>query len=428
MIIPILISSFLATAPSNTPQINPQLLQQRWPAKWITHPTASTKNYGVFHFRKRFTLAGKPEQFLIHVSADNRYRLFVNGQFVCHGPARGDLAHWRFESIDIAPYLQAGENVLAAVVWNFGEFIPWAQMTHETAFILQGNTGAEAIVNTNKDWKVLQNAAYAPLPVDWRTMHTFIVVGPGDLVEAAQYPWGWETNNFDDGAWLTVRELSTGTPREMRDGGSHWMLTPRTIPFMEETLQRLPKIARANGLQAHVNVMAVLVDLVPAEQQKAFVERVLAEQNLSQCTFYYRFYLHQAMKKAGLGDRYLEMLRPWHDMLKLGLTTFAEKPEPTRSDCHAWSASPNYDLLATVCGIEPDAPGFKSVRLAPHLGSLQWVKARMPHPRGEIAVHLQRQGKIGLTGEVILPEGVNGKFLWNGKAQTLKAGKQQIVF
>jgi glycogen debranching enzyme len=178
----------------------------------------------------------------------------------------------------------------------------------------------------------------------------------------------------------------------------------------------------------HVNVMAVLVDLISPGQQKAFVEKVIAEQNLSQCTFYYRFYLHQAMKKAGLGERYLEMLGPWHDMLKLGLTTFAEKPEPTRSDCHAWSASPNYDLLATVCGIEPDAPGFKSVRLAPQLGSLQWVKARLPHPAGEIAVDLQRQGITGLTGEVILPESVNGKFLWNGKAQTLKAGKQAIAF
>jgi alpha-L-rhamnosidase len=47
----------------------------------------------------------------------------------------------------------------------------------------------------------------------------------------------------------------------------------------------------------------------------------------------------------------------------LGLTTFAEKPDPTRSDCHAWSASPNYDFLATVAGIEPALPGFKTVKI-----------------------------------------------------------------
>ena len=35
-------------------------------------------------------------------------------------------------------------------------------------------------------------------------------------------------------------------------------------------------------------------------------------------------------------------------MLQLGLTTWAEKPEPTRSDSHAWSAHPNYGLLATI--------------------------------------------------------------------------------
>ena len=77
-------------------------------------------------------------------------------------------------------------------------------------------------------------------------------------------------------------------------------------------------------------------------------------------------------------------------MLDIGLTTFAERPEPTRSDCHAWSASPNYDLLATVAGIRPAAPGFKKVRISPALGDLNEIKAQMPHPMGMISVGLNR--------------------------------------
>ena len=75
------------------------------------------------------------------------------------------------------------------------------------------------------------------------------------------------------------------------------------------------------------------------------------------------------------------MLGPWQQMIDIGLTTFAETPEPTRSDCHAWSSSPNYDLLATVCGVEPASPGFATVRIAPHPGHLKQIKGVVPHPQ-----------------------------------------------
>jgi hypothetical protein len=176
----------------------------------------------------------------------------------------------------------------------------------------------------------------------------------------------------------------------------------------------------------HANAMGVLTDLFPSGTGKELMQRVALDTNLIQCTYYYRFYLNQAMKKAGLGERYVAMLQPWRQMLDLGLTTFAERPEPTRSDCHAWSASPNYDLLATVAGIEPAAPGFISVRIAPHLGSLQWAEGNMPHPSGEIRFHLKRNGTTGVTGNVTLPKGLSGTFEWNGKAFPLKPGSQKI--
>jgi hypothetical protein len=39
-------------------------------------------------------------------------------ELVPWGPARGDLLHWRFETVDLSPHLMAGRNILAAVVWN----------------------------------------------------------------------------------------------------------------------------------------------------------------------------------------------------------------------------------------------------------------------------------------------------------------------
>src|SRR5579863_9581544 len=96
-----------------------RLLRQAWSAKWISAPGAPRTEYGVYHFRKTIDLAGVPSTFVIHASGDNRYQLFVNGRRIASGPARGDLFHWRYETVDAAQYLRAGHNVFAAVVWNF---------------------------------------------------------------------------------------------------------------------------------------------------------------------------------------------------------------------------------------------------------------------------------------------------------------------
>ncbi|MEJ7911806.1 MAG: alpha-L-rhamnosidase C-terminal domain-containing protein, partial [Chitinophagaceae bacterium] len=148
--------------------------------------------------------------------------------------------------------------------------------------------------------------------------------------------------------------------------------------------------------------------------------------SLSQATFFYRFYLTRALKKAGMANMYYGQLKPWRDMLKNGLTTFAENPDPTRSDCHAWSSSPNYDFFATLCGIEPASAGFATVRIEPALGELQMVQGIMPHPAGTISVTLTRAGSSGVIANIGLPPTVTGTFHWGGKEVKLKGGSQEI--
>ena len=84
------------------------LLRRTWSARWIAVPDAPPDAYGVYHFRRTFDLPAKPQRFVVHVSGDNRYQLFVNGRRVAWGPARGDLFHWRYETVDLAPYLRSG--------------------------------------------------------------------------------------------------------------------------------------------------------------------------------------------------------------------------------------------------------------------------------------------------------------------------------
>jgi hypothetical protein len=184
--------------------------------------------------------------------------------------------------------------------------------------------------------------------------------------------------------------------------------------------------ARTYSQQA--NVMAVLTDTAERAAQQALMERVLSDSKITQSTYYFSYYLFEALQKAGLGDRYVEQLAPWRKMLDLGLTTVPETPEPTRSDSHAWSAHPNYGLLATVIGVRPAAPGFKRVRIAPHLGPLQHVTGSVPHPLGAIAVRFNRTGERGLRGEITLPDGLEGVFEWEGRETPLRPGRQVVSF
>jgi len=767
--------------------MNPDILNKEWTAKWVSCPGITGKEYGVYLFRKDITLDPESKPFIIHVSADNRYKLYVNGKQVCNGPARGDLLKWYFESVDIAPFLKKGKNVITAEVWNFAEHRPGAQVSAMTGFILQGNTARESVLNTDNSWFVFKDPAYSPL------VGQLWIIGPQERIDGELHPWNWMQPDFDYSGWNKVAELEKGKPLSSLGpfgGPSTWVLQPRSIPAMELKMQRfssirrsdLPKISDsflrgekaltipahtktkilidqkvltnaypvlvfskgkkseirityaealikdkkdredkgnrndidqkfmddyyydiiladggdnrtfeslwfrpfryveltvetqdepltindfyskftgypfeekasfkcddpmftniwnvgwrtqrlcametyfdcpyyeqqqyvgdtriqafistyvsgdsrlvkkaistlhdsrlpcgltrssypgsgiqvippfsliwntmvydywmlrgdrefvrsmipgmmeslnwfesrkdtitgmightewwnfvdwigtknwfvgcppgqfdgksaiislqyvyaiqktavlfnafgmqdeasrylkiAEGVKAavykncwdeskglladtpekdcfsqHANSLAILTNTIPVEKQTEVARKILNNKDVSECTLYFSFYLTEAIEKAGLADKYPDMLGPWIKMLGDGLTTFAEVPEHTRSDCHAWSASPVYYFLSLICGIKPNEPGFKTVKIEPHLGRLSWIEGSMPHPLGTIKVSLKKDKQNHITGEVTLPGNLTGIFVLNGETRLLKGGVNQI--
>ncbi|MDX1941123.1 MAG: alpha-L-rhamnosidase C-terminal domain-containing protein [Saprospiraceae bacterium] len=227
--------------------MHPDILKKSWQAHWIAVPGEHVKDYGVYLFRKSLDLSEKRDSFIIHVSADNRYKLFVNGKLASHGPARGDFFHWYFETVNIAPFLQNGKNQITAVVWNDGEWTPMAQMSLRTAFILQGNTEKEAVLNTNKSWKCIRDESYKPLPAD--LIYTYYVAGPGELIDMNLAKIGWKNTDYNDSNWKDAAQLEIGVPKGVFDWAYGWMLVPRPIPQMELTPQRLQKTRKVEGVQ-----------------------------------------------------------------------------------------------------------------------------------------------------------------------------------
>jgi len=769
--------------------VNPYLLKNTWTASWIGAPDAPAKTYGVYYFRKKILITNNPSSFIIHVSADNRYMLYINEKFVSLGPARNDLNYWNFETVDIAPYLSQGENCIAATVWNEGEYRPEGQISIKTGFLIQGNTTQEEIINTNSSWKCFKSSAYTPLTGIGYS--AYYVAGPGELVDMNKMPDGWIKNNFNDEAWLNAAKVSRGgaTPKGISDI-TGWMLVPSSLPQMEITKQRFATVRKTNGIifpntfpsektlitipantqtsflldqsyytnaypeidfskgrdagisltyaealfnekpdgpgktfkkgnrndvdgkimsgrkdsiisngkddqhfstlnwrtfryveikittkdeplmindiyslftgypfkmnatfdaqdktldkifevgwrtarscawetymdcpyyeqlqyigdsriqalvslynsgddrlvrnaitqmdhsrmaegitlsrhpsfspqqiptfslwyigmvndywmyrgdsafvkdklqgvrdvlwffskyqnqdgslhdvpywiytdwvegktgwpggvgpigkdgssalldfqllwalqvaakleselgipgmasiyqqkslqlqqtilrnywndnkklfadtkdknlySQHTNTLAILTNTIKGNSATEIAKKLLADHSLAPASIYFKYYLHMALTKAGLGNDYLKWLDKWKENIEMGMTTWAEISEidNARSDCHAWGSSPNIEFFRTMLGIDTDAPGFKKIKIEPHLGTLENVNGKMPHPDGFISANYKLEnGKWKI--ELQLPGKISGKFIWKGKSYTLKPG------
>lgn len=124
----------------------------------------------------------------------------------------------------------------------------------------------------------------------------------------------------------------------------------------------------------------------------------------------------------------MQWLDVWKQNLAMGMTTWAEISDinNTRSDCHAWGASPNIELYRIVLGIDSDAPGFKRIKIVPHLGALMHACGKIPHPQGEISVNYQ-QSSAGWKATVVLPPNIPGYLLWKEKRHELKPGNNSLT-
>lgn len=760
-----------------------------WKAQWIAAPDGPARDYDVVYFRKTLPLTSVPAKFLVDVSGDTRYELHVNGKRVSAGPALADVQHWRYEVVDLAPYLRAGENQIAAVVWNFGAEAALAQMSAQTAFVLSAEDATNSAIDTDQSWQVSHEPGRTTRRID---MNGYYAAGPSEVMDGRKIDWAWDQLPAKgETGWLPAQPLGEAAPRGARDSHTRWILQKDELPPMTytpvdagnlvrttsmppmasarrikgvymvppnsdvtllfdrgELTTAFPSISIKGGKNASIkvtyaealydakgdkgnrnemdgrhiegmqdlifadggertyrtlwwrtwryqqlevktadapltiekldafytaypfekkasfnsddaeleriwdtgwrtaqlcshetymdtpyweqlqyvgdtriqamisyavtgddrlgrqammayrdsqltdgltgsrypsnltqiippfslmwvgmlhdywmyrddptfvktllpstrgtldwftarqrpdgllgliewwpfvdwspplyeggsppqnadggssaltlqfieglkdaaelertlgepdratgydeqakrasdalmrlnwdektgmladtpekksysqqaNALGVWLDVIPKAQQRSVMEKVLAASDgtaskdgvkLSLASYYFRYYVARAMVHAGLGDHYIAELAPWRKMLALGLSTWAETPEPTRSDSHAWSAHPTLDLLTIVGGIAPGSPAFQSVRITPHLGPLHHAEAAMPTPHGLVSVKYVEVGS-GWTASVTLPADLPGELEWDGKNIPLHAGEQEV--
>jgi hypothetical protein len=174
------------------------------------------------------------------------------------------------------------------------------------------------------------------------------------------------------------------------------------------------------------SIQAIAAEMFDHETQKALFDRCLADTTISKAGYFFRFKHFEQMRNLGKGEQLDRLLDIWKEVLTLNLTTTPERQARQRSDAHPWSASPTMAFLNIAAGIAPAETNFKSVKIEPAFGKLNYIKASYPHYLGDIQVELKKTLPNGIEGTVTLPAGLSGNFEYKGKKMVLKEGENQI--
>jgi hypothetical protein len=316
-------------------------------------------------------------------------------------------------------------------LWWIGMVHDYYMYVDDKAFVREMLGGVHAVLEFfGKHQK--ENGSLGPLPwwnyVDWTAEWRGGVPprepdgssAPLDLQLLLAYDWA---------ADLEEAVGSRTMAASYRSAASRLRETARSL-YWEPAKRMFADTPARKHYSQHSNVLAVLAGVTRGAEAKELIGRVIEDKSLTQCSYYFRHYLHTAVNVVGEGDRYLELLDEWEGMLSRGLTTFAERYDApgnsSRSDCHAWSSSPNFEVFRTVLGIDTAAPGFSRVKIRPFPGKLARVAGSIPHPKGEISVRLERAGN-GMRVEIALPAGVEGDFSWRGIDRRLAPGRSAFT-
>ncbi len=228
-------------AASNAAPVDQHIVSKARPA-WIA-PSPLPAPPEVTAYRLRFDL---PQVAVVraHVSADERYCLYLDGQRIGRGPERGSNRVWFYESYDLD--LSAGPHTLVAVVWRLGEIGPLAQVSLAGGFLLEAEGPHGRLLSTGAaDWthKPVAGLAFS-LPAGQEGMAWF--VEPTQTTDGAAYPWGIERGTGEGWQPITARR---------EDVAFAFGIHP-THPLQPATLPAQKALVRSAGRVRTVSVEA----------------------------------------------------------------------------------------------------------------------------------------------------------------------------
>lgn len=176
----------------------------------------------------------------------------------------------------------------------------------------------------------------------------------------------------------------------------------------------------------HAQCMAILSGRLEVNRRHRVFQELIQAEDMAKTSIFYSHYLFEVFGLMGRTDLMMERMKPWFEIEGKGFKTLPEYlSSQTRSDCHAWSTHPIYHYFATILGIKPGSSGFQTVDFRPQLGTLEWAKGTVVHPKGMIEVEYRVQSE-GISAIITLPEDTQGVLHYAEKEAFLDAGKRFI--
>jgi len=205
-----------------------------WRAQWIWLPEGEDAD--MMLARKAFTLPKKPGHAELSITASSRYELFVNGIYVCRGPARCAPHHQSYDILNVTDVLKCGLNVIAVRVHHQREEVSYYEPSR--AGLLVQLDGAGVPVQTGAGWRVAPDKSWSNDSPHMARFHLEVC----DRVDLRKAYKGWETADFDDSGWARARVLKreTGWPAPQKDERPTHLVPPwtslvkRDIPYLKE--------------------------------------------------------------------------------------------------------------------------------------------------------------------------------------------------
>lgn len=217
-----------------------------WQAKWIW--LDEDLNYDVLLARKNFTVSEIPVEAVLRITASSKYQLYINGKYVCTGPARSVAHHQSYDIFDIASLLQKGKNILAVRVHQQeGKF---SYHNKDRAGLLAQLEFAHGInsntIITDSSWKVSNDPSWDSKSPKISRFQQVV----NDRVNMRESLVGWNENEFEDAEWENAHALmrNIGWPTPQKNAVAQTLtppwttLVPRDIPYLVETPEHAPEL------------------------------------------------------------------------------------------------------------------------------------------------------------------------------------------
>ena len=179
------------------------------------------------YFRKEIDLPNKPVKAVLHITADDYFKFYINGRFVVQGPAQGYPFAYPYCTLEVTKFLKKGRNALAAHTYYHGVAArSFTSADNRSGFILRLELtfpdGTTQVCTTDKTWKCLHVKAF-------QSSHMF---GYGtqfnENIDMRLIPVGWRKVGFNDSSWsppLVERQDHHFVP-QITPPLEHWRARP----------------------------------------------------------------------------------------------------------------------------------------------------------------------------------------------------------